>query len=157
MITPSMSPSQARAVMRQILNVPRWVVVAGIVAISVCFVLIGVITYSYPPDYLAFPKVWAAVFVAGGALGIGAAFHPTMALVAAAGAALIGGTFVRGVAIGLEVGWTGMVRAVEGLAVPIDASFSIAVFQWFGFGVALLLLWPIAMFRLRADRRSDER
>lgn len=111
--------------------------------IGLVYFLTGALTYSYPPDYFAIPRVWAAVFVMAGCLAWISLAHPTVWLATVSGGMLVGSALFRAGAIFAELGWTRLWRtALTAGERPLSSSFFIAGMTWTLIAVLLWAGWP---------------
>lgn len=107
------------------------------------YLLVGVQTLTYPPDYLAFPHVWSVVFIAAGILSwLTIPIHQMWASVLSGGL-LVGAALFRSAAILVELGWQRWLRSFYTEGEPaLSSSFSIAGMTWMLIGVLLWVGWP---------------
>lgn len=97
--------------------------------------VVGSQTLRYPPGFLAFPYLWAAVSVVAGALCVVCSVRPTRWRVASSGAFLVTATFSRSLAIAGEV-VAGHFPNPEN-----QAAFVVGGTVWALVSVMILVLW----------------
>ena len=113
------------------------VLVTGLV-----YIITGLVGWSYPPDYLAFPKFWSVLFIVAGWTAAMTLVYRRMWLAVASGGLLVGSAIFRSVAIFVELGFSGWLRAFHGGVAPQSSSFSIAGSTWILIAVLLWVGWP---------------
>lgn len=114
-----------------------------VTVIGFAYVLAGTLSWSYPPDYLAHSKVWAALLVVGGLSAWATLFCRHVYISVGSGALLVGSALFRSVAIFTEVGWRDAWRTLAGgIEEPLTASFLIAGTTWWLIGVLIWFGWP---------------
>jgi hypothetical protein len=111
--------------------------------IGFVYFVTGVLTWNYPPDYLAFGKFWALVFIATGFLAWMSLVYPAVWLATVTGAMLVGSALFRAGAIFGSVKPRCYWRCVFTTdAEPISSSFIIAGLTWTLVAVLIWIGWP---------------
>lgn len=111
--------------------------------VGAIYILAGGMTWSYPPEYLAMGKWWAAIFIATGWLVWGTLVHPSVWLATCSGGMLVGSALFRAAAIFTELGWSRFWRAMLTTnEPPHSSSFAIAGLAWTLVGVLIWVGWP---------------
>lgn len=111
--------------------------------IGLVYIVTGVLTWSYPPEYLALGRVWAVLFVATGLLAWMTLGKRNVILAAASGGLLVGSALFRSAAIFTELGWTRLWRVMTtNDESPLSSSFVIAGLTWLLIGVLVWVGWP---------------
>jgi len=119
------------------------------ISISIIYGLVGVLTWSYPPEYLGYGQVWAIVFATAAAATLVFLLSRVLFAGVLSGALLVGSALFRSAAIFIELGWDRLYESVVGLAIsPISSSFAIAGTTWLLIAMLLWLGWPILVARL---------
>lgn len=142
-----MSPASAWAVRR--------VHVATLIMVAVALVYgaVGIITFNYPPEYLALSPVWAGVHILGSATTALFLASRCKWLAVLSGALVIGAALFRAAAIFVEVG-AGAGSAIVGSNEPLRSSFVIAGLTWSLIALLLWAVWPLSSVSLLG--KTDE-
>lgn len=128
----------------------RFLVVAFV---GLAFWLTGVITWSYPPEYLTLGKVWAVTFVFAGWLAWMSLLYPKVWLASLSGGLLVGSALFRAAAIFTELGWTRFWNVMlHRDPAPLSASFAIAGLTWALVAVLVWIGWPQVQAGLIGER-----
>ena len=123
--------------------------------IGLAFWLTGVITWSYPPEYLTLGKVWAVTFIFAGWLAWMTLIHPRVWLATLAGGLLVGSALFRAGAIFVELGLDRFLNVMlRRDPVPLSASFTIAGLTWALVAVLVWIGWPQVQAGLIGDRNG---
>lgn len=111
--------------------------------VGVVYWLTGILTWSYPPEYLSGGKIWATAFVVAGWLAWMTLVHPAVWLATLSGGLLVGSALFRSAAIFTELGWTRFWRAMlTTKEPPLSSSFAIAGLTWTLIAVLIWVGWP---------------
>ena len=112
-------------------------------AVGLAYWLTGILTWTYPPGYLAFGRVWAVIFVLAGWLAWMTLVYPGVRLATVSGALLVGSALFRAGAIYVELGWFRFWRAFYRSDEPaISTSFAIGGLSWLLIAILLWAGWP---------------
>lgn len=116
---------------------------AAVVSISLVYILVGVLTWTYPPEYLGFSQAWAVIYVVAGWTAMATLVYRRVWLSVLSGGLLVSSALFRSGAIYFELGWQRWLRAFYAPDEPaISSSFSIAGLTWFLIAMLLWIGWP---------------
>lgn len=131
----------------------RFVLVSFIGAV---YWLTGILTWTYPPEYLALAKLWAIVFVVTGWLAWMTLVRPNVMLATISGGLLVGSALFRAGAIFVELGPRRFIRALyTTVEPPISSSFAIAGLTWLLVGVLVWMVWPQAQAGIIRSKNDE--
>jgi hypothetical protein len=104
-------------------------------------------SWTYPPDYLHLPRVWAVLATVASVCCAWCIVQPGRKRVAVAGAACIGAAFARAAAISVQL----IFDAPNG---PLNWSFALAAVTWGAVAVLVNSLWHHAVLPWAATVRT---
>jgi hypothetical protein len=126
-----------------VLSSPR----AVLAVLCALFTVTAVASWSYPPDYLHLPRLWAALAAVAAVASLMSLSKPGRKRVVVAGAAAIGAAAARSAAIFVQL-------AVDSPDEPQNWSFILAAGTWAAVAVLVHSLWHHSIIPWAAMQRA---
>lgn len=135
--------------MNSYLSGHRNVSVTVLVATAVTYLVTGVLTLTYPPEYLSVPYVWGCMFIVAALVAFAFLVFREKWMAVLSGGIVVGAALFRSFAIWNEVVWGSDVIDFTG---PLRSSYAIAGTTWALIAILLWAFWPVMSVRLLEER-----